>query len=73
MQSYDEHQQMVQSQIVSNLATQMRTAEEKGAVQHVFGRLPGRGDIVVVRGLRFVVQSANHKKGDLHLRLQEAD
>ena len=37
----------------------------------VIGKLPVRGQVVILNGLRFVVLSKSDKKGTLHLRIQK--
>lgn len=76
MQSFDERNQLLETQMIENeqaLLNAMRMAEEHGAVQHVIGLLPTKGQIIEINGLKYVVERVNDKKDKLRLRLLRPD
>lgn len=74
MQSSDENGNIKQTTDVDlakadDLVKKIRTAEEKGAVSHTIGRLPVAGGQVVIDGLSYRVEFADHVRGKFTVKL----
>jgi Mg2+/Co2+ transporter CorC len=74
MQSQDEYnriQQLTQVDLgnIPDLAAKIKTAEEKGAVSHVIGKLPQAGQNVQINGLSYRVDFADFVKGKFQVKL----
>ena len=74
MQSRDENDNIKQLTAVDlskvdDLAAKIRAAEEAGAVSHTIGKLPRAGESVVINGLSYRVDFADHVKGKFTVKL----
>jgi hypothetical protein len=77
MQSRDLNNVIVQTDIVREgqigvakaIAKKLEQAQAKGGVKHVIAPLPVKGRRIIIDGLEFEVNYANHKRGDVHLKL----
>jgi hypothetical protein len=74
MQSIDANKQIVQSEKVDlgnieELAAKIKTAQQKGAVQHVVGELPKKGGFIEVNGLSYKIEFADHVKGRFTIKM----
>ncbi len=76
MQSYNDIQKLVQSVPVDlqdqpDIEKKKKRAEKKGAVKHVIGKLPVKGQVVMIDGLRFRVEFADYVRGRLTVKMVE--
>lgn len=74
MQSQDEYNRIkqlvsVDMENLTDLASKIQAAEEKGAVSHTIGKLPKSGDNVTIKGLSYRVDFADFVKGKFTVKL----
>jgi len=74
MQSQDEHGKIKQLTEVDfskpdELVKKIKEAEELGAVSHTIGKLPKAGDRVVISGLTYRCEFADHVKSKFTVKL----
>lgn len=54
---------------LDELASKIKSAEEKGAVSHVIGKLPVKGEHITINGLSYRVEFADFVKGKYAVKL----
>lgn len=74
MQSRDEMGNILQSSQVDlskteDLASKIKQAQEKGAVQHVVGELPKKGAFIEVNGLSYKIEFADYIRGQFTIKM----
>jgi len=69
MQSYN-NEKLISTDVDTIEGLRARIKELEGqATHHVIGKLPSKGDVVTVNGLRYKVISADGIEGKLRLRI----
>ena len=69
MRKEDEPEYFDIEQLDADLVAKIRSAEGKGAVSHVIGKLPRKGENVEVLGLSYRVEFADYVKGKYTIKL----
>jgi len=74
MQSQDKEGNILQSSQVDlsnieDLASKIKHAREKGAVQHVVGDLPKKGAFIEVNGLSYRIEFADYVRGQFTIKM----
>jgi Mg2+/Co2+ transporter CorC len=54
---------------IADLASKIKSAEEKGAVSHTIAKLPKAGQNVEIGGMSFRVEFADFVKGKFYIKL----
>lgn len=69
MQSYDENNNLLKSQALENME-QLGAEMKKPEVKHVtVGKLPQKGEVYVINGLKFVVKGVERKTGAVTFKI----
>lgn len=55
------------------LADLMGLKLAEGATHRVISTLPEKGEVVIIRGLRYIVKGGNNENGQLRLKLMGVD
>lgn len=69
MQSKDDEGNIVYGGLVTDFTDQVNAALELGATHHAVGELPGKGDILEIRGLMFEVKFTDYKRGECRIKI----
>ena len=69
MQAYKDGK-LVQA-IVAETRQELLDKVEKDVTHFVVGEIPGRGKVVEIDGLEYVVLSKSDRKGTLHLKIRQ--
>jgi hypothetical protein len=71
MQSYDENNRIIGSQLLEELNV-VKAELQKPEVKHVVvGKFPNKGDVLIINGLQWVVKGIERKTGAMQLRILE--
>lgn len=71
MQTYKGQELMdtVDSETIARLLGRAEELEAAGATHHVIGKIPERGTVVEINGLRYMVRSYSQKQGTIVLEI----
>lgn len=75
MQSYNDKNRLVGSTPLdihnqAELVKAIQAAEREGAVKHVIGKLPVKGQTLEINGLLFKVEFADYVKGQFQVKMK---